>query len=205
MGLKTIRCTAPALRVEIRWRWPAAAADLGQGGSGVGGSGSGVGGGGGTATQAGSGGAPVVVPDWPKAGSCGLDTPAFCDTFEQPAPGGRGGDPDETLWSVARVSQKVNSSQGELVSWPSSTLSACGKITEGVFPNQDIISCKHPTTGRTELTSMFDDANGPVFQSLRVLQPFDFDGRIGHITVDIDAKTRTPEGHGWWWELVIAD
>ena len=147
----------------------------------------------------------LVVPDRPKAGSCGLDTPAFCDTFDKPAPGGRGGDLDETLWSVARVSQKVNSSQGELVSWPSSTLSACGKITEGVFPNQDIISCKHPTTGRTELTSMFDDANGPVFQSLRVLQPFDFDGRIGHITVDIDAKTRTPEGHGWWWELVIAD
>jgi hypothetical protein len=74
-----------------------------------------------------------------------------------------------------------------------------------VLPSQDIITCKNPTTGRTELTSMFDDANGPVFQSLRVLQPFDFEGRIGHITVDIDAKTRTPEGHGWWWELVIAD
>jgi hypothetical protein len=145
------------------------------------------------------------MPDAPKSGDCGLQQPAFCDMFDTPAPGGRGGDLDETRWSVARVNQKVNSSQGELVSWPATTLSACGKLTEGVFPAQDVIMCQHPDTGRMQLTSAFDDAEGPVFQSFRVLQPFDFAGRVGRISVDIDAKTQTPGGHGWWWELVIAD
>jgi len=146
-----------------------------------------------------------MAPDRPESGSCGLEDPAFCDTFDKPAPGGRGGDLDETLWSVARVGQRVNPSQGELVAWPATTLSACGNVVEGVLPNQDIIACTNPTTGRTHLTSVFDDSTGPAFQSLRVLQPFDFEGRVGRITVDIDAKTQTPEGHGWWWEIVIAD
>jgi hypothetical protein len=53
--------------------------------SGVAGSSSGAGGGGGTAAPSGSGGAPIMVPDRPKGGSCGLDNPAFCDTFEQAA------------------------------------------------------------------------------------------------------------------------
>ena len=113
--------------------------------------------------------------------------------FDKPAPGGRGGALDETLWSVARVNQKVNSGQGELVSWPSVPLSACGMMIEGVFPDQDVITCQHPTSGRTELTSVFDDAEGPVFQSFRVIQPFDFKDRVGHISVDIDAKTQTFE------------
>jgi hypothetical protein len=78
-------------------------------------------------------------------------------------------------------------------------------LIEGVFPDQDVITCQHPDTGRTELTSVFDDAEGPVFQSFRVIQPFDFADRIGRISVDIDAKTQTPGGHGWWWELVISN
>jgi hypothetical protein len=112
---------------------------------------------------------------------------------------------DETLWSVARGSQKVNSSQGELVSWPQVPISACGKVSDPVFPEDDIIFCKNPSTGRTAISSVFDDALGPVFQSFRAIQPFDFADRVGHVSVDIDAKTRTPEGHGWWWEVVIAD
>jgi hypothetical protein len=134
-----------------------------------------------------------------------LKEPAFCDTFDRPSPGGRGGDLDEKFWSVARASAKVNPSQGELLSWPSATLSACGSRIDNVFPDRDIITCKSASAGRNVLTSVFHDAGGPAFQSLRVLQPFDFEGRVGHITVDIDAKTQTPEGHGWWWELVIAD
>jgi hypothetical protein len=145
------------------------------------------------------------VPDGPDSGPCSLKEAAFCDVFDKPSPGGRGGDLDEKLWSVARASAKVNVSQGELISWPATTLSACGQKTAGVYPNEDIISCKSPSTGRSLLTSTFDDVNGPAFHSLRVVQPFDFKDRIGHITVDIDAKTQTPEGHGWWWELVIAD
>ncbi|MBL8742372.1 MAG: hypothetical protein JNK04_14790, partial [Myxococcales bacterium] len=38
----------------------------------------------------------------PEPGSCQLADPAFCETFDKPSPGGRGGDLDERLWSVAR-------------------------------------------------------------------------------------------------------
>lgn len=153
-----------------------------------------------------AGGTPSTgVPDAPLSGSCDLTEPSFCETFDTRMPGGRGGDLDESIWSVARVSQKVNPSQGELVSWPATTLSACGNEIEGVFSDAAVTFCKQPETGRTILTSTFDDAEGPVFQSFRVIQPFDFTDRVGHITVDVDAKTQTPEGHGWWWEIVIAD
>jgi hypothetical protein len=173
----------------------------------------GDGSGGSAGTSSGNGGSSVGgsstpgtgMPDGPDSGPCALKEAAFCDTFDKPSPGGRGGDLDEKLWSVARASAKVNPTQGELLSWPSATLSACGMKIDNVFPNEDIITCKDPTTGRNLLTSVFDDVNGPAFHSLRVLQPFDFEDRVGHITVDIDAKTQTPEGHGWWWELVIAD
>lgn len=176
------------------------------GAAGTGGGRSGSGGVGGTLGTGGADNTPGAgVPNGPGAGRCALTDPAFCDTFDTPAPGGRGGDLDEKAWSVARASAKVNPSQGELLSWPSATLSACGMKIPGVFPDQDIVTCKSPATGRNLLTSVFDDVNGPAFHSLRVLQPFDFEGRVGHITVDIDAKTQTPEGHGWWWELVIAD
>jgi len=149
--------------------------------------------------------AATALPSSPESRACALKQPAFCDTFDEPAPGGRGGDLNEKSWSVARVSQKVNPGQRELVSWPSATLSACGKLVPGVFPVQDVIICRNPRTGKSELTSVFHDAEGPTFQSFRVLQPFDFAGRVGRISLDIDAKTQTPEGHGWWWELVIAD
>lgn len=164
---------------------------------------------GGSSNTSGTGGSDSTpgdgVPDGPGSGPCGLKEAAFCDTFEKASPGGRGGDLDESVWSVARASAKVNPSQGELLSWPSATLSACGKKTPGIFPHDDVITCKHPDTGRTLLTSVFDDVNGPAFHSFRAIQPFDFKDRVGHITVDIDAKAQTPEGHGWWWEIVIAD
>jgi hypothetical protein len=182
----------------------------GDGASGAAGNGTSGGSGNGTSGSTGTSGSGGTtpgtgMPNGPDAGPCSLKEPAFCDTFDEPAPGGRGGDLDEKMWSVSRVSAKVNSSQGEMLSWPSSTLSACGMKTPGVFPSQDVIMCKSPTTGKNILTSVFDDVNGPAFHSLRVIQPFDFADRVGHITVDIDAKTQTPEGHGWWWELVISD
>jgi hypothetical protein len=181
--------------------------DAGQGG--IGGTGGTDGNGGAnTGGAAGSGGTVSTpgtgVPDGPGSGRCDLKQATFCETLDKPSPGGRSGDLDETLWSVARVNQKVNSGQGELVSWPEVPRSACGEVMD-VFPYDDMIVCTHPTTGRPELTSAFDDAEGPVFHSMRVIQPFDFEGRVGHISIDIDAKTQTPGGHGWWWELVIAD
>lgn len=47
--------------------------------------------------------APDPVPYTPQPGSCGLDTPAFCDTFENgPDNGGRSGELNDQWWSALR-------------------------------------------------------------------------------------------------------
>src|SRR5262245_8284821 len=38
----------------------------------------------------------------PLGASCGLESPAFCETFEDVQPGGRGGDLDERVWAFSR-------------------------------------------------------------------------------------------------------
>src|SRR6478609_6501600 len=45
---------------------------------------------------------PQEVPPRSPPGSCGLDKPAFCEDFEKKAPGGRGGDLDESIWAFSR-------------------------------------------------------------------------------------------------------
>src|SRR5579872_1816471 len=40
--------------------------------------------------------------------NCGLNSPAFCDDFSTPHPGGRAGDLDDSKWSFYRDSQIVN-------------------------------------------------------------------------------------------------
>src|SRR5438445_12819692 len=65
------------------------------GGSGAGGKGPGSGStgstGGGT-TTGGAGGGPGPIPPRLEPGTCGLQQPAFCEKFNTPMPGGRGGD-----------------------------------------------------------------------------------------------------------------
>src|SRR5262245_32074114 len=39
----------------------------------------------------------------PRGGSCGLASPAFCETFDKAYPGGRGGDLDENRFSFTRL------------------------------------------------------------------------------------------------------
>src|SRR5687767_6519792 len=41
---------------------------------------------------------PVVLGD----PACGLGNAAFCETFDAPSPGGRGGEIDETRWAFSR-------------------------------------------------------------------------------------------------------
>ena len=98
----------------------------------TGSSGSNQGNAGSSNTTTGAGGdlvpVPVAMPDAaPPRGSCGLEMPAFCDDFEVPSPSGRGGDLDEREWSVARINNVMNPTQGQLDAWPPTVASACGK------------------------------------------------------------------------------
>ena len=82
----------------------------------------------------------------PARGSCGLQQPAFCDDFEVPMPGGRGGDLDEREWSVARIDNDQNPTQGHLNAWPRGISSACGVEKMGILPDKRPASFYDPGT-----------------------------------------------------------
>src|SRR4051794_8293521 len=82
----------------------------------------------------------------PAAAGCGLPAPAFCETFETPSPGGRGGDLDEAVWSFARWGHQVQFlwerapahtyDDGHL--FPATF---CGAHFAGVLPDLDVRAC----------------------------------------------------------------
>src|SRR5688572_18932516 len=55
-------------------------------------------------------------PYLPLPGSCGLEAPAFCDTFEAgPMGSGRAGELDASLWSAARTSPLDVTFEGQVM------------------------------------------------------------------------------------------
>jgi hypothetical protein len=148
---------------------------------------------------------PMPTPDAaPVRGSCGLDMPAFCDDFEVPSPGGRGGDLDEKEWSVARIDNAMNPTQGQLDAWPPTTTSACGKENTGVVPDNDYFFCAGGSTPSMHLNNSYDDHEMFTIQSFRIRRPFDFANRTGVIAFDVGAKSQIPGGHGWWFNVFIS-
>jgi hypothetical protein len=138
-------------------------------------------------------------------GPCQLNQPAFCDAFETASPGGRAGDLDDSQWTLARISTDNNPSQGQLNEWPSATSEACGKMVTGVVPDNDIFFCSPGANGTGQMNNTYNDGSGFVLQSYRIRRPFDFAGRTGVIALDVSGKAQTPTGHGWWWNVFLAD
>jgi hypothetical protein len=130
------------------------------------------------------------------AATCGLAQPAFCETFDAPSPGGRAGDLDDRVWSVARLTSAQNVFQGLAFGWAPADATICGRALTGVVPDQDYVLCGG------QLVEVFDDTGGFAFHAHRIRRPFDFAGRTGTIAFDVDLKT---VGHGWWIELWIVD
>jgi len=126
--------------------------------------------------------------------TCNLPTPAFCDTFTTASPGGRGGGLDETRWSVTR--QLAGNA------WGPSTLPICDQNLGAIVPDSDVNVCPADATG-SYFDEQFDDHGTFVRMSFRPRQAFDFAGRTGTITMDVDAKTEG--GHSYWVEVWIAD
>jgi len=154
---------------------------------------------------------PPVIDPHAAPGDCGLDHPAFCETFESPSPGGRGGDLDETNWSFARWGHQV---QYMWERGPASTYADrlypatfCGQPFAGILPDADVKICPgYGVDGKAsnQLNEVFDDGGDFALNSMRIRQPFDFTGRTGKLVWDVDAKVNPINlGHGWWFELWI--
>lgn len=129
---------------------------------------------------------------------CDLPNPAFCDAFTKASPGGRAGDLDDSKWSFARLGFAC----GSVFSFPPTPLNLCG-VWQTVSPGgQDSQFC----TDENDVPHWaegFDDNTSFNYLGARIRQPFDFQGRMG--TIEWEADARTSGSHGWWVETWITD
>jgi len=142
-----------------------------------------------------------------QPGDCGLETPAFCEGFETPHPGGRGGDLDERVFGFARWGHQVQYSweRAPAHTYPDDYLfpaTFCGKPFDGVLPELDVRTCDGSGVDGTvsgQLNETFDDQMATGVNALRIRQPFDFRGRVGKVVWDVDGKINPLNtGAGWW-------
>jgi hypothetical protein len=136
----------------------------------------------------------------PPPGACGLPAPAFCDGFDEPSPGGRGGDLDERMWGLGRLSQLTNVSQGAHNPFPLATAAACDGARIVGPDGSDCFFCA-PAGHSPALRQAFNDGGGVILHSFHARRPFDFAGRVGTVAFSVDAWT-TP---GAWIEVWIGD
>jgi hypothetical protein len=142
----------------------------------------------------------------PKAGTCGFDAPAFCETFETgPATGGgRSGELDPTRWSVARGIPGSPSTFDDVIRVGPAIIGACRADLSNtrVLPDSDVLVCDPIATipTRHALATAAEQNYG--LATYRIRQPFDFAGRTGTIKLDMDL---TNNGLGGWPALVIAE
>jgi hypothetical protein len=163
---------------------------------------------GGAGAGAGSGNEPQTPdPLDPLPPGCTLDTPAFCETFDNAHPGGNGGDIDESRFSFARwgFGRRRASSRdyrdGVLVNtWSNPFPTMCGQEFTDIVPPDDVRVCDG------QLTEVFKDGGSLPINSFMIRQPFDFTDRTGTIVFDVDAKRNDGwDGHGWWLEVWITE
>jgi hypothetical protein len=183
------------------------------GGSNGGGSNGGGSVGGSSIGAAGDAGGPSQAPK-----GCGFDSPAFCEDFEAPAPGGRGGDLDEKKWAFSRwghdwgnlfqrnPASTLHTLEDRPVAFPATF---CGEEFANLGPANDVRACDGlGVFGNTskQLNEVFDDMGDFGLNSMRIRQPFDFAGRTGKIAWEVDAKINPLNiGHGWWFEIWVTE
>lgn len=132
---------------------------------------------------------------------CGMDAAAFCDSFATASPGGRAGDLDDAEWSIGRISGISNWTQSQLEWWNTATTSACGAARSGIKPGEDFFACAD--TGR--MVNAYNDGGGFTVQSMRPRRAFDFAGRTGIISFDVDGRSLVYLGHGIWWNFMLTE
>jgi len=144
----------------------------------------------------------------PQSGDCGLDAPAFCDTFDDMTAGagygsGRAGGLDERAWSVARLTQNQNPSQGEVNQFFATAAMHCHDPISGVLPPADYFECDGHHDESPHFMEALNDHGNYVYNAARIRQPYDFADRTGRLTWEVDAKTAG--SHSWWTEVWVTD
>jgi hypothetical protein len=143
------------------------------------------------------------VPYTPQRGTCGFDTPAFCDTFETgPANGGRSGELDPGKWSVTRGEPYNPPSLTDAIGIGPALLPTCRtNLPTRVVADSDALICD-PTPGvpsRHFLAVAAEQNYG--LETYRIRQPFDFAGRTGTLKFDVSLENN---GLGGWPAISIS-
>ncbi len=124
----------------------------------------------------------------------------FCDAFQTPNPGGRGGDLNETNWSFSRVQQLTNPTQNLVNNYATVQAQFC-KTTQTRLADNDSFICGAQFGESNHWMEAMNDNGEYASQGARVLQPFDFANRTGTIDFSVDAKS---EGtHSSWPDIWI--
>lgn len=153
--------------------------------------------------------APFARPDVdafyaPRAGTCGLPMPAFCETFETgPSPVTRSGELDATRWSVMRGMPYDSASFDDAYRIGPALIGACRADLSDtrVLPDHDALVCDPTPTIASRHALVATAAQNYGLSTYRIRQPFDFAGRIGTIHVDLDL---TNDGLGGWPAIILS-
>jgi hypothetical protein len=129
-------------------------------------------------------------------GSCGLAQPAFCETFDAPAPtGSRSGPLNGILWGVSRTTGNTNLGS-PADGWSQTQLDACG-TTRTVTPPNDIALCNG------QLREATNDGGTMTSLAIYPKQPFDIAGRVGIVAFDVSNDSQG--SHAAWPEFWYTD
>lgn len=132
---------------------------------------------------------------------CGIQQPAFCETFDQPTDntGGnvRSGQLDGMLWGVSRATGFANFGQTQFNAWSPTLQVQCDGSLSTVQPPNDVIVCGH------QVREAVNDNTGVTVLAMYPKQPFDFAGRTGIIAFDVSNDTQG--AHTAWPELWLTD
>ena len=183
----------------------------GCGSNGKAGSDSAGGGSSGSSSSSGGGGAgkapdvPFERPPYePQPGSCGFDSPAFCDTFEDgPKAGGRSGELDPAFWSVVRGIPGSSASFDDAVRIGPALIGKCRADLSDtrILPDSDVLVCDPVPSIPSRHALGTAAAQNYGLSTYRIRRPFDFAGRTGTIKLDMDLSNN---GLGGWPALIIA-
>lgn len=140
----------------------------------------------------------ALLPSTLPAAGCGLDQPAFCETFESGpallADRGRGGELSRTRFSTTRYAPSLSTGDGvtfwaweaEFGFMPDEPDVCRSDVVGFLLPARDTLICDPaPNIGsRYLLTAVGSQNYGS--NAYRIRQPFDFSGRTGTLMFDTD-------------------
>jgi len=122
---------------------------------------------------------------------CGLNSAAFCDTFDAASSNnGRAGDLDSAFWSAGRLKPQLPTKPAPFVAAAAAAPEGCREgLGKKILPPYDILVCA-PTQGIPD-SHLFISTSLQNYgvNSVRVKQPFDFAGRTGKVVFDGELTT----------------